>query len=139
MKRPTTRSLAEMPPQSNFARHMGIEILSVAPEEVLCRMAVTAEMANRNGVLQGGALMSLSDHAAGTTAFINSPADITNTTIEAKTNFMRAVKVGDSLTARCVPLHRGRTTVVLQVTMTRGDGKVAAVTTQTHLYLGWKD
>ena len=44
-----------------------------------------------------------------------------------------------AVTARCVPVHVGRATSVLQVTMTRGDGKVVGVTSQTHLYLGWKD
>ncbi len=126
-----------MPPQSNFAGLLGIEIVSVTPEEIVCRMLVTPQMANRNGVLHGGALMTLADNAAGSAAFINSPADKSNTTVEAKTNFMRAVKVGDTLTARCVPLHAGRTTLVLQVTMTREDGKVAAVTTQTHLIMDW--
>lgn len=134
-----TRSLDEMPPRSKFAVLLDIEFDTITPEEVICAMRVTEEMSNRNGVLHGGALMTLADTAAGTSAFINSPAEISNTTVEAKTNFLRAVKVGDRLSARCVPVHVGRTTMVLQVTLTRGDGKVAGVTTQTHLFLGWKD
>ena len=137
MTRAPNRTLQDMPPQSSFAGLLGIEIVSVTPDEVVCRMKVTPQMANRNGVLHGGALMTLADNAAGSAAFINSPADRTNTTVEAKTNFIRAVKDGDTLTARCVPLHAGRTTSVLQVTMTRQDGKIAAVTTQTHLVLDW--
>nr|WP_321507082.1 PaaI family thioesterase [uncultured Celeribacter sp.] len=133
-----SRALEEMPPQSRFSELLGIEILTCTPAEVICRMEVTEAMANRNGVLHGGALMTLSDTAAGTSAFINSVADMSNTTVEAKTNFIRPVRVGDVLTACCVPTHVGRTTQVLQVTMTRGDGKVAGVTTQTHLLLGWK-
>lgn len=132
-----TRRLDQMPPQSNFAGLLGVEIVKVTPEEVICRMRVTEAMANRNGVLHGGAMMTLADNAAGSAAFINSDMDHTNTTVEAKTNFMRAVKVGDVLTARCVPLQTGRRIQVLQVTVTRADGKVAAVTTQTHLVLEW--
>lgn len=132
-----TRRLDQMPPQSNFAGLLGIEIVKVTPEEVICRMRVTEAMANRNGVLHGGAVMTLADNAAGSTAFINSDTDQTNVTVEAKTNFMRAVKVGDTLTASCVPLQTGRRIQVLQVTVTRGDGKVVAVTTQTHLLLEW--
>ncbi len=134
-----TRSLEEMPPVSKFAALLDIEFERMTPEEVVCSMPVTEAMANRNGVLHGGALMSLADTAAGTTAFINSAPEISNTTVEAKTNFLRPVKVGDRLSARCVPVHVGSTTLVLQVTLTRGDGKVAGVTTQTHLFLGWKD
>jgi acyl-coenzyme A thioesterase PaaI-like protein len=33
----------------------------------------------------------------------------------------------------CTPLHRGRTTIVLETRITRGDGKLAAVVTQTQL------
>ncbi len=118
---------------------MGIEIVTCTPQEVVCTMVVTDEMSNRNGVLHGGALMTLSDTAAGTASFISSPAEISNTTVEAKTNFIRPVKLGDTVTARCEPVHVGRATSVLQVTMTRGDGKVVGVTTQTHMFLGWKD
>ena len=101
-------------------------------------MVVTDAMTNRNGVLHGGALMTLADTAAGTSAFINSAEDITNSTVEAKTNFIRPIKVGDKISARSVPVHVGRTTVILLVTLTRGDGKVVGTTTQTHMFLGWK-
>ena len=131
----TPRRADQMPPQSPFSNLVGIEAVSVAPDEVVVRMPVTEALANRNGVLHGGAIMTLADNAAGSAAFINVPAERSNTTVEAKTNFLRGVPVGDVLTARCVPLHRGRTMLVLQVTMTRRDGKVAAVTTQTHLVL----
>ncbi|WP_114389315.1 PaaI family thioesterase [Notoacmeibacter marinus] len=134
-----TRSVEEMPPASNFSDHLGIEVTKCTPDEVVCRMVVTEEMANRNGVLHGGALMTLADTAAGTCAFINSPADISNTTVEAKTNFIRPAKIGDTLTARCEPLHVGRATLVLQVTITRDDGKTVGATSQTHLFLGWND
>ena len=93
--------------------------------------------ARRDKEVEGGAMMTLADNAAGSVAFINIPASKSNTTIEAKTNFLRGVAVGDTVTATCTPLHRGRTTLVLQVVMTRSDGKQAAVTTQTHLVLDW--
>lgn len=134
-----TRSIDEMPPQSPFSNLLGIEVVACTPEEVVCRMLVTEAMGNRNGVLHGGAMMTLADTAAGTASFINSPAEISNTTVEAKTNFIRPVKIGDTVTARCAPVHVGRTTVVLQVTLTRGDGKIVGSTSQTHLFLGWKD
>lgn len=135
--RPTPRRIEDMPPASNFSRLLGIEVVTCTPEKVVCCMAITEAMANRNGVLHGGAFMTLSDAAAGTLTFINSPAEMSNTTVESKTNFIRPVKVGDTLTAQGVPLHVGRKTLVLQVTLTRGDGKIAGVTSQTHLFLGW--
>jgi len=139
MARHGPRSLADMPPHSRFSILLGIENVTCTQEEVVCTMLVTEEMSNRNGVLHGGALMTLADTASGTATFIGSPAETSNATVEAKTNFIRAVKLGDMVTARCQPIHVGRATSVLQVTMTRGDGKVVGVTTQTHLFLGWKD
>ncbi|QCO57738.1 PaaI family thioesterase (plasmid) [Pseudorhodobacter turbinis] len=134
-----TRDVADMPPRSSFAALLDIKTVVCTPEEVVCEMLVTPEMGNRNGVLHGGALMTLSDTTAGTSAFINSPVGVSNTTVEAKTNFMRPIKVGDTVTARCTPIHVGRTTLVLQVKMTRGDGKTVGMTSQTHLFLGWKE
>jgi len=37
--------------------------------------------------------------------------------------------------AECTPLHCGRTTTVWQTRITRGDGKLAAVVTQTQLMM----
>ncbi|MBY8975905.1 hotdog fold thioesterase [Rhodobacteraceae bacterium NNCM2] len=133
------RNLDQMPEQSNFSKLAGIEVLSVTPELVVSQMKVTEAHSNRNGVLHGGALMTLADNAAGSAAFINIPADKSNTTIESKTNFLRGVRVGDTVTARCETIHRGRTMLVFQITMSRSDGKTAAVTTQTHLVLDWSD
>lgn len=133
-----TRSIAQMPPKSKFADLLGIDIATCTPEQVICRMVVTADMSNRNGVLHGGALMTLADTAAGTASFINSPAGVSNVTVDAATSFIRAVRVGDTVTARCAPLHAGPGTMVLRVTMTRSDGKTVGIATQTHLFLDWK-
>lgn len=131
------RSPDEMPPQSAFARLAGIIPVTATPDEVVCLLPVTEDLSNRNGMLHGGAMMTLADNAAGTAAFVTIPPEKTNTTIESKTNFLRGVAVGDTLRAVCVPLHRGRKTMVFQITMTRGDGKVAAISTQTHMVLDW--
>lgn len=133
------RSLDEMPPQSAYSELSGIELISVTSKEVVCQLLVTNKLANRNGMLHGGAVMTLADDAAGTLAFINIPAGKTNTTIESKTNFMRGVRLGDTVTARCKLLHRGRTMLVMQTEMTREDGQIAAVSMQTHLILEWSD
>ena len=55
------------------------------------------------------------------------------TTIESKTNFFAAVPRGDTIRAECTPLHRGRTTMVWQTRIIRGDGRLAAIVTQTQL------
>jgi uncharacterized protein (TIGR00369 family) len=98
-------------------------------------MAVTENHANRNGVLHGGALMSLADNLGGTAATANLASGQATTTLESKTNFYASIAVGDTAFAECTPLHRGRTTMVWQTKVTRGDGKLAAVVTQTQMIL----
>ena len=128
----------DLPAMSRFAEHLGIERVEGEPARAVYRMPVTEALANRNGVLHGGALMSLVDNVAGTLAFLNCPPGMTVVTLEAKTNFFRYAHVGDVVTAVGVPLHAGRTTIVVQVTTTRGDGKELSATTQTQLFVAWK-
>ena len=98
-------------------------------------MAVTPELANRNGVMHGGAIMALADNLGGTATMINLPLGKTTTTVESKTNFLRPIRIGDTATARAVPLHKGRTTMVWQTTIRREDGRLCAVVSQTQLMM----
>ncbi len=122
----------EQPP---LAQLMGMKITHVSPERVTAEMPVTIELSNRNNVLHGGALMALADNLGGTAAVANLPPGASTATIESKTNFFAAIPVGDVARAECTPLHKGRTTTVWQTRITRGDGKLAAIVTQTHLVL----
>jgi len=123
----------EQPP---FAGLMGMKIIHVSPEKVIAEMPVTAELTNRNHVLHGGALMAFADNLGGTAATANLPATGGSTaTIESKTNFFAPIPEGDIAKAECTPLHRGRTTTVWQTRITRGDGKLAAIVTQTQLMM----
>jgi 1,4-dihydroxy-2-naphthoyl-CoA hydrolase len=71
----------------------------------------------------------------GITASAGLPAGQRTATIESKTNFFAAIPKGDTARAVSTPLHRGRTTIVVQTNITRGDGKLAAIVTQTQLVL----
>ena len=123
----------EQPP---FAGFMGMKITHVSPEKVTAEMPVTADLTNPNGVLHGGALMAFADNLGGTAATANLPATGGSTaTIESKTNFFAPIPQGDVAKAECTPLHRGRTTTVWQTRITRGDGKLAAIVTQTQLMM----
>ena len=121
--------------QPPFADFMGMKVTHVSPERVTAEMAVTEQLSNRNRILHGGALMALADNLGGTAAVANlGPGQIT-TTIESKTNFFAGISVGDIARAECTPLHRGRSTTVWQTRVTRGDGKLAALVTQTQLVM----
>jgi uncharacterized protein (TIGR00369 family) len=127
-----TMQANEQPP---FAQLMGITITHVSPDRVTAEMPVTPELSNRNNVLHGGALMALADNLGGTAAVANLPAGASTATIESKTNFFASIPVGDLARAECTPLHKGRTTTVWQTRITRGDGRLAAIVTQTQLVM----
>ena len=122
----------EQPP---FADFMGMKITHLSPERVAAEMKVTEQLSNRNGVLHGGAIMALADNLGGTATIANLPAGASTATIESKTNFFAGIAVGDIAHAECTPLHRGRTTMVWQTKITRGDGKLAALVTQTQIVM----
>ena len=118
-----------------FAKTLGITVLSYSPDRIEAELLVRPELGNRNGNMHGGAMMALADDLGGAATIINLPDNTTTATIESKTNFFAAINVGDTVRAECTPLHRGRTTMVWQTKITRGDGKLAAIVTQTQLVI----
>lgn len=136
----TDRQLAAHEAHSPYSELLGMEVVRVTLDEVLLRMPVTRALTNRNGVLHGGAIMSLADHAAGTATYLHLPPGAATTTLESKTNFLRPARLGDVVEARPKPLHLGRTTMIWQTEIRRGDGKLAAVVTQTQIVLAdWQE
>jgi 1,4-dihydroxy-2-naphthoyl-CoA hydrolase len=124
---------AEMQPP--FADFMGMKITHISLDKVEAEMLVRAELNNRFGVLHGGALMALADNLGGTATMANLPSGARTATIESKTNFFLGIPVGDTARAECTPLHRGRTTMVWQTRITRNDGKLCAMVTQTQIVI----
>ena len=121
--------------QPPFATLVGIKITHVSPELVTAELPVRDELTNGVDILHGGAIMSLADNLGGAATVINLPPGFTTTTIESKTNFFAALPLGDTAHAECTPLHRGRTTMVWQTRITRKDGRLAALVTQTQLVI----
>lgn len=127
------REIADAQPA--FGRLIGMRVTSATRDRVEAELTVRDELANRNGVLHGGAIMAFADNLGGTASFLNLPEGGGTTTIESKTNFFRAIPLGQRATAVCIPLHRGRTTMVWQTTIAGADGRTAAIVTQTQLVL----
>jgi 1,4-dihydroxy-2-naphthoyl-CoA hydrolase len=121
--------------QPPFADFMGMKITHLSRDKVTAEMPVRDELENRMGVLHGGALMALADNLGGAATIANLPDGARTATIESKTNFFAPIPIGDTAHAECTPLHRGRSTMVWQTRVTRNDGKLCAIVTQTQIVI----
>ena len=128
-----------LPDQPPFAHFLGITLISVAPERLEAELVVRDEFTNYNGVMHGGALMAYADSLGGTISRANLKTGQRTTTIESKTNFFAGIPIGNVARAESIPLHRGRTTIVIQTRITRDDGRLAAIITQTQMVLETKE
>ena len=124
--------------QPPFAEWLGMKVTHVSRERVTAELAMRDDFNNRFDIMHGGAIMALADNLGGTATIANLKPGQRTTTIESKTNFFAAIPVGETAYAECTPLHRGRTTMVWQTKITRGDGRLCAIVTQTQLVMEGK-
>lgn len=118
-----------------FTEKLGVEVLEHGPEVVRSRLAWQQDLCTLGGVLHGGVLMSLADATAAVSAFLNLPEGAQGTTtVESKTNFVRAIRSGYAVaTAR--PLHAGRRFIVVETEIHDDAGTLVGKTTQTQAVL----
>ncbi len=118
-----------------LARLIGVEIVEADKSKVVGRLVVRPEICTTFDTLHGGAIMAFADTLGATGAFLNLPPGAGTTTMESKTNFIGAAKAGSVVTAVSTPVHIGSRTSVWQTRITREDGKLVAVVTQTQMVL----
>ncbi len=118
-----------------FAEHLGIEMLRADKEEVRGRIAWAEALCTSGGALNGGVIMALADNVGALCAFLNLPAGAAGTTtIESKTNFLRAVRAGHAV-AVARPLHVGRRIIVVESDVVDDDKRLVARVTQSQAVL----
>jgi 1,4-dihydroxy-2-naphthoyl-CoA hydrolase len=118
-----------------FAKTLGIELLTNQPEEVRCRLEFSERLAGAGVGLHGGAIMALADAGGGICAFLNLPEGASGTTtIESKTNFLKAVRSGH-VEAISRPLHAGRSVVVVETDVIDAEEQLIARVTQSQIVL----
>lgn len=121
-----------------FPQLLGVEVIEASPKSVRARLVVRPEFCRSGHMLHGGALMSLADVVGSIGAYLNLPEGAATTTIESKTNFMGPAAEGSVIEAEATPLHVGRRSSVWQTRITREDGKLLALITQTQMVLEGK-
>ncbi len=119
-----------------FSKLMGVEVTAAGPEGVEGTLLVREDLCTAGGILHGGAIMAFADALGAIGAFATLPEGAGGTTtIESKTNFLSAAKLGTTVTGRATPLSIGRRISVWQTEITGENGKRVAVVTQTQLVL----
>src|SRR5712692_6605975 len=108
-----------------FSGLLGIKFLEVTPERVRAELTVRDDLCTVPGIMHGGAIMALADTLGGVATSLNLPPGAGTTTIESKTNFLAAARVGSTITAECEPVHRGKQTMVWRTQVRSGDRVVA--------------
>jgi 1,4-dihydroxy-2-naphthoyl-CoA hydrolase len=119
-----------------FARLMGVTVLEASPERIVGELVVRDDLGTAGGNVHGGALMAFADSLGAIGAFMSLPVGaVGTTTIESKTNFLGAAKVGTIVRGEATPVHRGKRTSVWQTRITTADGKAVALVIQTQMAL----
>jgi 1,4-dihydroxy-2-naphthoyl-CoA hydrolase len=118
-----------------FPGLMGVRLTALAPDRVVAEMQVRPDLCTAGGILHGGAYMAFADTLGAVGTIVNLTDGKRTTTTDSSTKFIAGARLGTTVTGTSVALHRGRTTMVWQTTITNADGKLCAVVTQTQLVL----
>jgi uncharacterized protein (TIGR00369 family) len=121
-----------------FGSVLGIRFVEAAPDRIVAELSVREELCTTPGVLHGGAIMGFADALGGTATALNLPDGAGTTTVESKTNFFAPGRTGETIRGECVPLHRGKRTMVWQTRVTNPEGRLLALVTQTQIVLEGK-
>ena len=118
-----------------FPRLMGLEVTEATKDAVRGRIHVKPDLCTAANIMHGGAIMAFADTLGALGAFLNLHQGALTTTIESKTNFVSAAREGTTIFAESTPIHVGRRSSVWQTRITREDGKLVAIVTQTQMVL----
>jgi 1,4-dihydroxy-2-naphthoyl-CoA hydrolase len=102
---------------------VGVEIKAIEQGTLRAELRVRDELFAPNGFLHAGAVVTLADTAAGYATVAHLPDGATGfTTLELKTNFVRAAREG-VLLCEATAVHLGRSTQVWDATVTASGGE----------------
>lgn len=107
-----------------FSQWLGISVIEIAEGYSKIKMTVRPEMINGFGTVHGGIAFSLADSAF---AFACNNRNNISVALDTSINFIKAVKVGDELTAEAKELHNGRSTGLYHIIIQNQNGENVAV------------
>jgi 1,4-dihydroxy-2-naphthoyl-CoA hydrolase len=116
----------------------GTRFVHVSAESAVAELTFRPDLAQLTGLFHGGVILSLADETATACSLATLMPDGTwdprkfPLTIQLSANLIRNTSAG-KLIAEAIPVHRGRTSMVMQTTVRDEQGRVMAVVTATLL------
>jgi uncharacterized protein (TIGR00369 family) len=114
---------------------LGMRIVEAGVDRIVAELEVRPELCTTGGILHGGAYMALADTLGALGTLMNMTEERRTATTDSSTKFIGAARVHTTIIGECLPLHRGRTTMVWQTVIRSAEGRICAVVTQTQLVL----
>ena len=114
-------------PDVGFRKWLGISYDLMEDDRAEISLAITDEMRNQRGVVQGGVIASVIDVAMGTAAASGNYDTRKRplATLELKVNYL-APATGDRMSATADVIRMGGRTIVVRCDVFRGDGEICA-------------
>ncbi|PKM72571.1 MAG: hypothetical protein CVU91_09305 [Firmicutes bacterium HGW-Firmicutes-16] len=114
----------------DFNLHNGIKLTELRDNFASCRVELTPESINAQGMAHGGLIFSICDVAAG---FAAASIDRRCVTQASNINFLRPA-LGAYLTAKAEPIKVGKTISVVEARVYDDSGRLVAVSTFSIFY-----
>jgi len=127
--------------RGTFIELIGLKIIEVTSARAVAEIPFTPQLQQLTGVFHAGALLTLADTTATLASMywssgtLDGSADQFPFTIQLSTNFLRNTNHG-TVRAEATPVHRGRTTMVVETRVSDAGGRLLIVVTTTHLFVG---
>jgi acyl-CoA thioesterase len=107
-----------------YSQWLGVTVVALEPGSCTLSCPVKPEMLNGFQILHGGISYSLADSAL---AFASNAYGYQCVSIETSISHTRPVQAGDTLTAVCTELHRGKTIGIYETRILNAAGKLVAL------------
>jgi len=115
------------PFRNTMIEYLGVEVVEASAEKVVLKMPVGPRVHQPYGLLHGGASVTLAETAASMGTVLNIDREKQQAVgLEINANHTRSVRDG-WVTAEATVLHRGRTSMVWDIKVRSGEGKLVCV------------
>ncbi|HEY4384075.1 MAG TPA: PaaI family thioesterase [Ktedonobacteraceae bacterium] len=113
---PTLEEVRQYADRSGYFHLLDLRVDQAQDGSGAVSLSVDARLHHPQQVVHGGVIFTLADTAMAMAVISVLPPETPFSTIEAKINFLRAVRTGE-LRAEATILHQGRSTIVLEATV----------------------